>query len=62
MEFLTIIKRMVAEDGIEALILGCTELPLLFHGVETPVECLDTMAIHIDALVKRIVGAKEIDH
>ena len=55
-EFLTVVNRLVAEEGIEGLILGCTELPLLFNGVETPVACLDTMAIHVEALINLIVG------
>ena len=29
--FQKIIKRMVEEEGIEAVILGCTELPLLLN-------------------------------
>lgn len=54
--FLKIVRRMVEEEGIEALILGCTELPLLFQSVEhPPVECLDTAAIHVAALVDRIL-------
>lgn len=54
-EFVTIINRMKQEDQIQAVILGCTELPLLFQGTEPPVECLDTMQIHIRTLVDRIL-------
>ncbi|WKX27993.1 aspartate/glutamate racemase family protein [Tatumella ptyseos] len=49
-EFIAIIKRMAEEQGIEAIILGCTELPLLFDGISLPVTPLDTVEIHIDAL------------
>lgn len=57
--FLQIVRRMVEEEGIEALILGCTELPLLFQSVaHPPVECLDTVAIHVAALVDRILEAE----
>lgn len=41
--FMKIIQRMKVENGIQAIILGCTELPLLFKGVKTPVDCLDTI-------------------
>lgn len=49
--FLRIVERMQSESGIEAVVLGCTELPLLFKGAELPIACLDTMRIHIDALI-----------
>ena len=35
--------------------LGCTELPLLLNDKVSPVLCLDTMKIHVKALVDRIV-------
>lgn len=54
-EFSRIINRMKQEDQIQAVILGCTELPLLFQGTEPPIECLDTMQIHIQTLVNRIL-------
>ncbi|WP_275507569.1 aspartate/glutamate racemase family protein [Clostridium ragsdalei] len=53
--FLKIIQRMKVENGIQAIILGCTEFPLLVKGVKTPVDCLDTMQIHIETLVNMII-------
>lgn len=50
-----IIERMREFDGIEAVILGCTELPLLLDDENSPVPCLDTMKIHIRRLVDMIV-------
>lgn len=55
-EFQSIIGRMKDEDGIEAVILGCTELPLLLSDSVTPVPCLDTMKIHVARLVDMILG------
>ncbi len=49
--FLQIIERMKSEDGIQAVILGCTELPLILNDEVTPIPCLDTMKIHVQALV-----------
>lgn len=37
---------------------GCTELPLMLHDGVTPVPCLDTMKIHIQALIGRILIMK----
>ena len=53
--FQNIIKRMKEEESIEAIILGCTELPLLLNDEVSPVPCLDTMKIHIQHLVDWIV-------
>ena len=53
--FQKIIKRMSEEEGIEAIILGCTELPLLLNDEVSPVPCLDTMKIHIQCLIDWIV-------
>ena len=36
--------------------LGCTELPMILNDEVSPVPCLDTMRIHINALVKAILG------
>lgn len=54
-EFQRIILRMKTKDSIQAVILGCTELPLLLNDDVSPVPCLDTMKIHINALVNAIV-------
>ena len=54
--FLSIIDRMIAEDHIQAVVLGCTELPILFQGATLPIPVLDTMRIHIDTLVREILS------
>jgi aspartate racemase len=48
-----VIDRMQARDGIEAVILGGTELPLLFrdHRPATTVPMLDTTTIHVDSAI-----------
>lgn len=52
---LKIMERMAKEQQIEAVVLGCTELPLLFEGRTTPVPLLDTMQIHINALINTVM-------
>ena len=54
--FQKVISRMKNEDGIEAIVLGCTELPLLLNDGISPVPCLDTMQIHVRSIIKTIVG------
>lgn len=51
-EFTEIINRMKDEDGIEGVILGCTELPLLLNSDNCPVECFDAVEIHIRKLIE----------
>jgi len=53
--FQKIISRMRSEEQIEAVILGCTELPLLLNDNVSPVPCLDTMQIHIQAIIREIL-------
>lgn len=48
--FIAIVERLVQEDEIEAIILGCTELPLMFADVSLPIPVLDTVDIHIARL------------
>lgn len=51
-EFTAIIEKMKNEQGIQALILGCTELPLLLNKENCPVDCLDSVEIHLQKLIE----------
>ena len=44
-----IAEEMVERDGIEGLILGCTELPLMLSDKDFTVPVLDTTRIHVEA-------------
>lgn len=48
---LQIAKRMISEKKADALILGCTELPLIIKEDDLDVLTLDTTQIHIDAIL-----------
>lgn len=50
-EFNEIISNMKVEYGIEAVVLGCTELPLLLNDDNCVLPCLDSVAIHIKELI-----------
>lgn len=54
-ELIDVISEMQEKSGIEAIILGCTELPLALNEENCPVPCLDTMEIHIETLVEKIL-------
>lgn len=51
LEFNDIINKMKKENGIEAIILGCTELPLLLNDDNCAIPCLDSVEIHIQKLI-----------
>jgi aspartate racemase len=47
-----VIARLV-ERGVEAVILGCTEIMLLVREEDSPVPLFDTTRIHVEAAVNR---------
>ncbi|MEE0978331.1 MAG: amino acid racemase [Muribaculaceae bacterium] len=53
--FREIISRLRDSDGAEAVILGCTELPLLLNDDNSPLPTLDTVAIHTRAIINTIL-------
>lgn len=55
-EILRIAQRLQVEDGVEAIVLAGTELPLLLRGSGGGIEFLDTTLIHVDAIVKELLS------
>lgn len=51
-KILEIIKKL-NENGAEAVILGCTEIPLIIGQEDTEIHLYDTTLIHADAAVKK---------
>lgn len=49
---LSIVKRMVDEDLIQGLILGCTELPLILTEEEFGIPFLNTTKIHVESVIR----------
>ena len=54
-EFQDLISKMKDEQGIQAVILGCTELPLLLNEKNSPLPILDSVEIHIRKLIELAV-------
>lgn len=48
---LAIVKRMNDEEGIEGLILGCTELPLILTQDEFGIKFFNTSLIHVESAI-----------
>ena len=51
-ELIDVINRMKDENGIEGVILGCTELPVILNSGNCPVACFDAVEIHIRKLIE----------
>jgi aspartate racemase len=52
---LDIIKRMIEDNSIEGIILGCTELPLILTKGELGIPFLNTTEIHVESIIKYYV-------
>lgn len=55
-ELMRIVERMRKENGIDSIILGCTELPLILQEDQFDIPVLDTAAIHCDSIVSYCLG------
>lgn len=58
-QLLLIVERMKKDDGIQALILGGTELPLILREEnvkDVGVPFLDTTRIHVNAIIERLLS------
>ncbi|WP_434512205.1 aspartate/glutamate racemase family protein [Desulfitobacterium sp. AusDCA] len=48
---LKIVKRMIDQDSIQGVILGCTELPLILTKDEFGIPFLNTTQIHVESVL-----------
>lgn len=48
-------NRLIKEQGADALILGCTELPLIIQQEDIEIPILNTTQIHIEAIVRELL-------
>lgn len=53
------IDRMVRDDRVDAVVLGGTELPILLESITSPpVPLMNTLTIHVHAIVDRILDER----
>lgn len=56
-ELMNIVERMKKQDGVQGLILGGTELPLILRDApDCGIPFLDTARIHVDAAVQEMLA------
>jgi len=54
-ELVSIVEGLRQQEGLEGVILGGTELPLLLtHTEVATLPALDTTALHVEAIVRRL--------
>lgn len=54
-KFAQITKQIIRNESVDAIILGCTELPLIFDRINLSIPKVDVMNEHINKLVSLIV-------
>jgi len=50
--FIEIIERLKSDEGIDGVILGCTEIPLLIKASDSSLPLFDTTEIHTNYIVE----------
>ena len=55
--FQQIIARMQREEGCDAVVLGCTEIPLILSDANSPLPTLDSTRLLARAALRRAVQA-----
>ena len=51
--YLGICRRQIEDNGVDAVILGCTEIPLVLTAEDLPVHLIDTARCHAEAIFTR---------
>ncbi len=59
-ETLRAVVAGLVERGAQAVVLGCTELPMILSAPDAAVPLLDTTALHVDALLDAAVELSEL--
>ena len=59
--FVAMVEQAVAEDGVDAAILGCTELGLLVSDGDLAVPAFDTTELHAQAAMEFALGSDPVE-
>lgn len=49
--YINVINKMIASEGIEGIVLGCTEIEMLIKSSDIQIPIFDTTQSHIDSIV-----------
>lgn len=53
--YIQVIEKMIKEEQIEGVILGCTEIEMLIKPEDLSIPVFDTTKAHIDSIVEKVV-------
>ncbi|MFG6118004.1 aspartate/glutamate racemase family protein [Thalassobacillus sp. B23F22_16] len=53
-DFIQVVNQMIEESGIDGLILGCTELPMILKEGDVSIPLINTMKIHVDKMIEQV--------
>jgi len=53
--FKDICNKIIKDQNIDGIVLGCTELPLMIKDSDFDIMVLDTMEIHIKSILEKII-------
>ena len=54
-------RKMVEDQGAEAIVLAGTDLGLAFHGHDTGYRVIDALDVHVDVLAKLAAGELDLE-
>jgi aspartate racemase len=57
-QFIKMITNMIEHDGIQGVILGCTELPMLINSDDLSIHLFNTLDIHVNQIVEYMLKNK----
>ncbi|HSG64527.1 MAG TPA: amino acid racemase, partial [Gammaproteobacteria bacterium] len=58
--YLQLVIAAMQEAGCDAVVLGCTELPLVLHDANSPLPVLDSTRLLARAALRRAVGDRKV--
>ena len=59
--YINVINNMIKEEGIEGIILGCTEIEMLIKQEDLSIPIFDTTQSHIDSIVDYCIEKKLVN-
>lgn len=54
-KMIALANQYIADENVDALVLGCTELPLAIKSEDVSVPIVDTTQVHIDAIYRSAI-------
>ena len=55
MKFKEICNKIIKNENVDGIILGCTELPLMINENDFDIAVFDTMDIHIKGILDKML-------